>query len=282
MASRKQLVANSASGNGSRGFGLFGVLLVIAATAILAGGGYFAYQRFTEEPESPESGGIGRPCGPLEDRECTADIVFMCSPDGKEQKDAASNCSCGEDARSLAAQGWKACPGEPSAIDTSTWKTYRNEQYGFEVRYPQNFIISAGSNVDYNERGEVERVTQIPPYPETPGAWMVYVIDDKNHIFSENPAPVTIVKYVPFVTEPKFASIIENERVQTNLENILRIGYESFKNKQAYRLYWKPDTTNVWQFDRILINHKGKTLSIFYRTDKKIFYDIVESLKFLE
>ena len=29
--------------------------------------------------------------------------------------------------------------------DVSTWKTYRNEKYGFEVRYPSNYFISIQS-----------------------------------------------------------------------------------------------------------------------------------------
>lgn len=31
---------------------------------------------------------------------------------------------------------------ESSEIDTSDWKTYRNEEYGFEVRYPSHYEIS--------------------------------------------------------------------------------------------------------------------------------------------
>jgi len=33
---------------------------------------------------------------------------------------------------------------EIPAVDTSDWSTYRNEQYGFEMRYPNNFIAYKG------------------------------------------------------------------------------------------------------------------------------------------
>ena len=31
--------------------------------------------------------------------------------------------------------------GKSTAIDTSDWKTYRNEEYGFEVKYPVDWVI---------------------------------------------------------------------------------------------------------------------------------------------
>ncbi|KKW46442.1 MAG: hypothetical protein UY96_C0004G0019 [Parcubacteria group bacterium GW2011_GWB1_56_8] len=30
--------------------------------------------------------------------------------------------------------------GPPSGVDTSSWPTYRNEQYGFEVKYPEDWF----------------------------------------------------------------------------------------------------------------------------------------------
>ena len=42
-----------------------------------------------------------------------------------------------------------ACPGlkfDFNQIDTSGWKTYRNDEYGFEFRYPNDIVINAKTN----------------------------------------------------------------------------------------------------------------------------------------
>ena len=35
--------------------------------------------------------------------------------------------------------------GAAPAVDTSAWKTYRNEKHGFEVRYPETWVVNASS-----------------------------------------------------------------------------------------------------------------------------------------
>lgn len=107
-------------------------LWILIAVLALGGVGYYAYQKYTK------TGGI---C--LETTKvCTHDIRYMCSPDGKERRQVSSSCSCGEDAQSLAAEGWTDCPNqEVSSADTKDWKTYRNEEFGFELKHPAEFEI---------------------------------------------------------------------------------------------------------------------------------------------
>ena len=81
-------------------------------------------------------------CAPGDRGVCTTDIREMCSPDGTQRKTVPSSCGCGEDAEWLEKYGWKDCAAnEGVSIDTSTWKTYRNEEYGFEVRYPVDSVF---------------------------------------------------------------------------------------------------------------------------------------------
>ncbi|MBI4136382.1 MAG: hypothetical protein HY481_02455 [Candidatus Vogelbacteria bacterium] len=41
-------------------------------------------------------------------------------------------------------------PINGSEIDTANWKTYRNEEFGFEFKYPTDYVAKAGTANDEN------------------------------------------------------------------------------------------------------------------------------------
>lgn len=118
-------------------------LIVIAAgLLILFIAGYFAYQRFSK---SADIGGTV----------CTQEAKLC--PDGSHVSRTGPNCE------------FAPCPGE-APIDTSTWKTYRNEQYGFEVRYPSVMQI-----------GDFQDQQQEPPlYPRKLRIYSFVIRDTKS------------------------------------------------------------------------------------------------------
>lgn len=57
-------------------------------------------------------------------------------------------------------------PTEPNEIDTSDWKTYRNEEYGFEINYPREWERAS-------ENEEVESSLLFAVYFRNP-SWIAY------------------------------------------------------------------------------------------------------------
>jgi len=98
-------------------------ILIVVVLAAIAGGGILAYQYWwvpKHETTPPEVKNIQKPVG------CTQEAKVC--PDGSAVGRTGPNCEFAQ------------CPNVKD--ETANWKTYRNEKYGFEVRYPSEWIIT--------------------------------------------------------------------------------------------------------------------------------------------
>ena len=94
------------------------IVIILVAFAALVAGGYGAYLKYY--PITPMPKGVV----------CTQEAK-QC-PDGSYVSRTGPKCE------------FTACPvNNQSEIDTSTWKTYRNEEYGFEMRYAENWSFKS-------------------------------------------------------------------------------------------------------------------------------------------
>jgi len=48
---------------------------------------------------------------------------------------------------------------ESAPADTTDWKTYRNEAFGLEIRYPDNYFLCPGGSTAYSGRPDTENVS---------------------------------------------------------------------------------------------------------------------------
>ena len=158
---------------------------------------------------------------------------------------------------------------ESGIIDTSNWKIYRNEQYGFEVKYPSTFFLF--TRTEPNKYG-------ISEFAQPTANSRVVKITDKEEML--------------YCCEPLIFSIEANDRMD-NLEQFIedqkiiipqteyRIkskGDEYFAGERAYRIY---SSTGIDSSGNIIVLNHGKyTFLIRSATLDNHFVDILNNFKF--
>ncbi len=130
-----------------KGFGLIAIVFILAAI-ILAGGWYVLVGQKLDTGTLDNGGNTA----------CPQDAKLC--PDGSSVARTGPNCEFAECAKPSIAQ-----------VDTSDWKTYRNDEYGFEFRYPKSFKISNeggdfGNLIGYVfslSIGSTKSINELPP-----------------------------------------------------------------------------------------------------------------------
>lgn len=152
-------------------------------------------------------------------------------------------------------------------VDISNWKTYRNEKYGFEVRYPRAFFLFTS--------------TRAAPKVVSPTAEsrIVKITEKEAMLHCCNPFifSIEVLDYID-----NFEQFIKDTKmIHRDMEwRIQKRGYESFAGERAYRIYSSTGQDSVGNI--IMFNHNNRSFLIQSDTLDNQFGKILETFTFIK
>ncbi len=128
-------------------------------------------------------------------------------------------------------------PTTTETIDTSDWLTYRNEEYGFEFKYPRDWNIvndDFADNIDLNNRGRFG----------IPGFWLLQF--NTSIIKNDHNIPI----YIFFDSCSRMGANCDYD-----------LGSPLFNNNGLYIFKDKSGSGNMWNITKISIIDNGKIIN---------------------
>ena len=107
-----------------------------------------------------------------------------------------------------------------SDIDTSDWKTYRNEELGFSFRYPEGWVISSELKRGEPKSDPILNLLRIDIDDLESGIKLVVNVSEINHV--QLPEEILADEFVNNATKQKilFSGIEANKYIGTKLQSI--------------------------------------------------------------
>ncbi|MCD6318196.1 hypothetical protein J7M02_03930 [Candidatus Aerophobetes bacterium] len=118
---------------------------------------------------------------------------------------------------------WSEERGESQIIDISSWRTYKNKEYGYEIKYPKEFIC------DDSNKKHVKIGTKVMPYIR------VDVYSNFNNL--------DLKKFISQLLKKQFGELLDLSNVtweQINVNGVggLRANFENVADGYTGKLSW--------------------------------------------